>query len=495
MSRILIDPAGVSAIRSTIEEQTQRIQAAEQQVNQIASSLDMQVASSENIRQTLNALQKSCKANETKLEGMVKLLDRVNSEFVRVDRNITNQAKALEYRMGHIGKADFLGTATLPVAATAVGAISALFGITDEGYSTIEVALQQIRKFLHGQTVRTDMLSDEGTAIYKYLQEEDADTLFGRYSFSAKFVSSDLSAAEVIAYGAKNWKQTLKSMVFGGFSGDEMAEVFLDDPDKCKSFLRGVIDDICQTEYADIMTGDQEKALGYIKDLAEFAGYDDSAAMIDELTGMIGNVETADKILKDYSANVAMLESLKDLAPGNTMLSETIDELIFDYNHQAVAVLFDDLKEHVESGITDVAEYALGLKIGVADTIIQTALSDVPALDTMDTVLYTSGMRATAIGAFREAAEKIQSGSFTDADLTAYKNSFSLAQTMTLREYEAMLPHYSQGSKEALYLQDQIEQLKTMSYNNFNYATAYSDFKLFSSGAGTGGGGGGGRAF
>ena len=495
MPRIRLDPAGVNSIRSLVERQACEMQDIGQRINQISISLDFEVASAENIRNSLTTLNRNCQASKTKLEGMTAALDRVNTDFLRTDRQITNQAKELNYQLDHAGRIGIPGSAAFPpLSLTAVDGVTTLFGITNEGYSTIESAMQSIRRFLDNQAARGTSETGEGGSLYEYLLEHDPSTLFGRYDFCIRFMN-DLEGLDAYLFCLKNWKHAFASVFFSDGSVDGIAEAFLNNPDECKSILRSVIDDLCNTNYLDVLSGDQEEYLSIMKDLAEIGGFDDSVAMIDELNSWIGDIETADKILKDYSSNIAMLESLKDLAPGNSTLSSVIDELISDYRDQAGAMLFEDLKGKAEEGAMDLASYALGLNIGGADAIIQGALSDVPELDAINTVLYSSDMKSTAIRSFQTAASKIQSGNFTAEDLTAYRNSFNLARSLTLQEYEAMLTYYDEGTKQASYLKNQIEKLESMTYNNFSYATSYSDFSLTSSGSGYGGGGGGGGGF
>ena len=495
MPRIRLDPAGVNSIRSLVDRQAFEMQDIGQRINQISASLDFEVASAENIRSSLNTLNRNCQASKSKLDGMTAALDRVNTEFLRTDRQITNQAKELNYQLDYAGRIGVNGsTAFPPLTLTTVDGVTTLFGITSEGYSTIESAMQSIRRFLDNQAARGTAETGEGGSLYDYLLEHDPSTLFGRYDFSIHFMN-DLDGLDAYLFCLKNWKHAVASIFFGGGSVDGIAEAFLNNPDECKAILRSVIDDLCNTNYLDVLSSDQAEYLDIMKDLAESIGFNAPADMIDELNGLIGDIETADKILKDYSSNIVMLESLKDLAPGNSTLSSVIDDLISDYRNQAGAMLFEDLKGKVEEGLTDAASYALGLNIGGADAIIQGVLSDVPELDAINTVLYSSDMKSTAIRSFQTAASKIQSGDFTAEDLTAYRNSFNLARSLTLQEYEAMLSYYDEGTKQASYLKNQIEKLESMTYDNFNYATSYSDYNTFSSGSGYGGGGGGGGGF
>lgn len=336
--------------------------------------------------------------------------------------------------------------------------------------------------------------------MYQYLQEHDPELLFGQYAFASTFME-DLSGVDGYLYSLREWKKALAAIFTGG-SVEGAAEAFLSDPDTCKEILRKVIDQICKTEYLDVLSTDQEDMLGIIGDLAEMGGYDNVNDFISTMNEMIGNAEIADKILKDYSSNIAMLESLREIAPGNGILNQTIDDLVFEYRNQAASMIFDDLQGKFENGVIELADYALGLNIGAVDGVIQTVLGDSDKLNSIDTVLYTADLRCNAILAYRTAAEKIMSGNFTADDLTKYQQTFDLAKALTIEQYEAMYSYYDANSMEAKYLKAQLEQLEDMSYSNFNYAQSFNSFKSgYSSGAvtgavsgiGSGGGGGGGR--
>ena len=126
------------------------------------------------------------------------------------------------------------------------------------------------------------------------------------------------------------------------------AEAFLSDPDTCKEILRKVIDQICETDYLDVLSSDQEEALGIIGDLAKVGGYDSVNEFIGTMNEMIGDAEVVDKILKDYSSNIAMLESLREIAPGSGILNQTIDDLLFEYKNQAASMILMIFKANLK---------------------------------------------------------------------------------------------------------------------------------------------------
>ena len=87
--------------------------------------------------------------------------------------------------------------------------------------------------------------------------------------------------------------------------------------------------------------------------------------------------------------------------------------------------------------------------------------------------------------------------------ILGYQQTFDLSKALTIEQYEAMYSYYDADSMEAKYLKDQLEQLKDMTYANFNYAQSFNSFKNDYSSSGAAGtmtssgfsGGGGGGAF
>ena len=448
----------------------------EHSIASVLSDLDMEVASSEGIRVELNNLRQKSASEKAQLAGLCDILGNAANAFSSADQQLSNQAQELTYLMQHVSIGVIIGN-KIQAALSALGLwnINSAFGITEEGRSTIETAMGMIRSFLDTEAARAGRVSAAGEALYQYLQENDPWLLFGQYSFSSHFMN-DVSPIDVVGYSVREWKDALRAMLTGG-SVEGAAEAFLNDPETCKAILRGVIDDISGTEYLDVLSSGQEEALGIVADLAEMGGYSGVNEFVDALNEMAGNAETADKILKDYSANIAMLESLREIAPDSGMLSEVVDDLLSEYKNQAASMIFDDLKGKFEEGIINLADYALGLNIGAVDGVIQTVLGDVESLNALDTVLYSNNMRCNAVYTFQTASQKIMSGNFTESDLIAYQNSFNLVKALTIEQYEAMYSYYDEGSIEAKYLANQLDQLRDMSYDHFNYAQSFSSFK------------------
>ena len=504
MPKIKAIPDGMLMMQNLMQRDTLvPMDDVEQSIASVLSDLDMEVASSAGIRVELNNLCQKSANEKVQLAGLCDALGNAANAFSSTDLQLSNQAQELTYLVEHVSIGVIIGNRLHSVlSALGLRNINSAFGITEEGYSTIETAMGMIQNFLDAEAARAGRASAAGEELYQYLQDHDPHTLFGQYSF-AKIFMDDLSGVDGYLYSLREWKNALVAIFTGG-SAEGAAEAFLSDPDTCKEILRKVIDQICETDYLDVLSSNQEEALGIIEDLAKKGGYSTVNEFIGTMNEMIGDVEVVDKILKDYSSNIAMLESLGEIAPSSGILNQTIDDLLFEYKNQAASMIFDDLQSKFEDGVIDLADYAVGLNIGTVDGVIQAVLGGSDKLNSIDTVLYTSDLRCNAILAYRSAAEKIMSGNFTADDLTKYQQTFDLSKALTIEQYEAMYSYYDANSMEAKYLKNQLEQLKGMTYTDFNYAQSFNSFKrdygssisngvagtMTSSGFGGGGGGG-----
>lgn len=500
MAKILVSAEGVASLRTTAQKLQAQNQNNAAEISSILSQLDFEASSAEEIKQRARSLQKRLTQQAEKMERYTGILQQVNDRFDAADKKVSKEADAIrnapvisQVVLDQIKSAnDLLNFLVPPLeiqhAEDVWGNVRDLFpNAVGNAFTSIALTIAGIADKIFSAV--TNPTTSE--TIYQNLQEHDPVGLFGQYDFQMHFIN-DLGFFDVIGYGLVNWKETAKALLEGTFFGSDVAEAFMNDPDKCSSFLRRVIDDLCDTEYLDVFSSDTEEAMGIIGDLAEACGYGDASDFLDAINGYVGDAETVDKMMKDYSANISMLESLRSLSPESSVLSETIDHLMAEYQDQARAMLMDDIKAKAEEGLIDMVDYVTGSRFGAVDTVIQTVLGDAPAMGAMDSVIYTSSMRSDAIIAFQDAAKIIQSGNYTEADMNRYKISFDTAKSLTIEQYEGILSYYDSDSQEARYLRNQLNRLESMSYDDFNYATSFSDYK---SGAGGGGGGRGGRGF
>lgn len=468
MAKIKVTPDSVSAIERTVRAQAAAMEDVSAAIGRVLSSLDMKISGEENIRQNLNTLRQKSKNQQQKLEGMDTALTQVIDQFQGTDKKLSQDAKELGRMCDRI-RSGILNTSNLaeliqksfPVSS----AIGILTGITQSGFLSIQEALKAIQGVLNTQTAGTSGLPAGGQELYEYLLQNDPKFLFSNYNDALRFMN-DIKWYEVVGYGMTKAENVLKALVNGGSFEGAAAEM-MNDPDKCKALLRGIIDDLTGTEYMDIIPSDGETVLKNAKKLAELGGYEDTADMIEMFQKATGYTEDADRILKDYSENIEMLESLKSVAPGSSMLNKHVDNLIAEYQNQFKADVVDYLKSNAEKGIVKGVDTLLGTKFGMVTKVLDKTLGQTGTMKGLDKVIHVSEMRTDAINGFQKAAEKIRSGNFTETDMTKYQNSFNVAKSLTIEQYKGMLEYYGKDTSQGRHIAERLSQLEQMSCQNF----------------------------
>lgn len=468
MAKIKVTPDSVSAIERTVRTQAAAMEDVSAAIGRVLSSLDMKISGEENIRQNLNTLRQKSKNQQQKLEGMDTALTQVIDQFQGTDKKLSQDAKELGRMCDRI-RSGILNTSNLaeliqksfPVSS----AIGILTGITQSGFLSIQEALKAIQGVLNTQAAGTSGLPAGGQELYEYLLQNDPKFLFSNYNDALHFMN-DIKWYEVVGYGMTKAEDVLKALVNGGSFEGAAAEM-MNDPDKCKALLRGIIDDLTGTEYMDIIPSDGETVLKNAKKLAELGGYEDTADMIEMFQKATGYTEDADRILKDYSENIEMLESLKSVAPGSSMLNKHVDNLIAEYQNQFKADVVDYLKSNAEKGIVKGVDTLLGTKFGMVTKVLDKTLGQTGTMKGLDKVIHVSEMRTDAINGFQKAAEKIQSGNFTETDMTKYQNSFNVAKSLTIEQYKGMLEYYGKDTSQGRHIAERLSQLEQMSCQNF----------------------------
>lgn len=468
MAKIKVTPDSVSAIERTVRAQAAAMEDVSAAIGRVLSSLDMKISGEENIRQNLNTLRQKSKNQQQKLEGMDTALTQVIDQFQGTDKKLSQDAKELGRMCDRI-RSGILNTSNLaeliqksfPVSS----AIGILTGITQSGFLSIQEALKAIQGVLNAQTAGTSGLPAGGQELYEYLLQNDPKFLFSNYNDALHFMN-DIKWYEVVGYGMTKAEDVLKALVNGGSFEGAAAEM-MNDPDKCKALLRGIIDDLTGTEYMDIIPSDGETVLKNAKKLAELGGYEDTADMIEMFQKATGYTEDADRILKDYSENIEMLESLKSVAPGSSMLNKHVDNLIAEYQNQFKADVVDYLKSNAEKGIVKGVDTLLGTKFGMVTKVLDKTLGQTGTMKGLDKVIHVSEMRTDAINGFQKAAEKIRSGNFTETDMTKYQNSFNVAKSLTIEQYKGMLEYYGKDTSQGRHIAERLSQLEQMSCQNF----------------------------
>lgn len=134
MAKIRVDSSGITEIHTIMEQQTQTMQRVEQVIGQVLANLDIQIASTENIRQSLTSLKNSSTKECEILSGMSNALFRVNDEFQSTDHGLSEQARDVNYALDFIiadAASGFSSGIPLEILTKLIsaGSISSLFGL------------------------------------------------------------------------------------------------------------------------------------------------------------------------------------------------------------------------------------------------------------------------------------------------------------------------------------------------------------------------------
>lgn len=454
MAIIKVDTGGIEGLRQTVSVLNNKTSEALDYILYCERNLDMKTASSERISARINALQRRIAAQQNKVEQYERALTSVNEKFSTTDKWIKNKAKEVDYLLEKITVTPYFNSRNTLAIKTQFDDVNKLLTLMN---------LEDVNKF----TTKLDNLMDE-------FEVKSPASALGSFSFSMIFINN-LKWYDELIFCAKEWKNATLAMILGFGSKETTSDMFLTNRDECLAVLKGVIEDLCGTEYEFSLSGDEKEMLSIVQGLAEKSGFKDAAKFMDYLKDIVGDVGVVEKMMKDYSQNYAMLESLKQIAPDNSVLSETIDALIKEYELQSKGIL-DRVIEQSQKSAINIADKLLDSKFGAVDTVIQGVLGKVPSVSAIETVVYSSSLKASAIQALENAAQVLKNGSTSDADILNYENAFNVAKSLVVKEYEAMMSYYEKGTDEYRFLYSELFKLKQTT--PYNYSSA-GDFNTF----------------
>ncbi len=362
-------------------------------------------------------------------------------------------------------------------------------------------------------------------ATTSYVKNNDVARMLSTFNFSVCFVD-DIGFLTGFSYFFSHFNDNIKAIINScggveefffrlknGTLPDAIAREFMDDKENVKKLLSGVVEGMFDNKAKDRYKGTELKTLKALDGLTDISVTKDLRQVLDESyavnKGLVEVSKATKKVeflLADYSDNIELLTSIKGIAPGNHALNEVIDDMLFDYQHKFTALMRDEVLDKIEDFAKESVDSILGTNLGLVNTVIKGTIGQIPAMDSLDTVIHIANVKSGAIEAYRTAADTIRTGIYTDDDFNAYVNSFNLCKELTLKEYRSMLTYYDNPySKEHLYLSSQISTLEHMTYDNVTSATPFAQFKATSDGSGHGGlssgessfagGGGGGHVF
>ena len=113
--QIKIESAVVQQAQARLRQQSGAMRAVAVNVSSVLNGLDMQIAATQQIRQSLEALSRRCTTEQTQLEAMTQMLLAASDRFTQTDQKLGHRARGLDEAADAIGAG--LAATTLPAVA------------------------------------------------------------------------------------------------------------------------------------------------------------------------------------------------------------------------------------------------------------------------------------------------------------------------------------------------------------------------------------------
>ena len=113
--QIKIESAVVQQAQARLRQQSGAMRAVAANVSGVLNGLDMQIAATQQIRQSLEALSRRCTTEQTQLEAMTQMLLAASDRFTQTDQKLGHRARGLGEAADAIGAG--LAATTLPAVA------------------------------------------------------------------------------------------------------------------------------------------------------------------------------------------------------------------------------------------------------------------------------------------------------------------------------------------------------------------------------------------
>ena len=205
-------------------------------------------------------------------------------------------------------------------------------------------------------------------------------------------------------------------------------------------------------------------------DLKDFAKFVEKMGGIETFKSMMKNApQLLDYLFTDYSKGLDILEQMKITCDksGNEEMRKAIEKLLNDYENKWLGVLTNakDFLEDIVSGkstkafedwIEDNCESGSILK-----SLLEIAV-DEDDIDAEHKLIALRKIESDLEEAYKDAIEKIRSGSYDEDDLEYAKNMFDALKETEISIYRAYLELCDDDPKEQININRKIERLERM---------------------------------
>ena len=115
----------------------------------------------------------------------------------------------------------------------------------------------------------------------------------------------------------------------------------MNDKESVKGILSGVIESMLDNKVESMYKGTEIKTIKALDQLTDVSVSKELRQILDTsystnkgLSEISKAAEKVGYLLTDYSDNIELLNSLRNIAPDNKALNEVLDDILFDYQHK-----------------------------------------------------------------------------------------------------------------------------------------------------------------
>lgn len=386
-----------------------------------------------------------------KLDGISRDISNVSANMSYVDGSVLHKMTTIESKLSDIN----LNVKVLR---------KALQSSTDRYYSCEETVLNKNADTRGVCRSRSGDSETGSNDLYGYLKNNDVRKLFGSYNHAVRFIMN-LHWTQELSYLFSNIRRIVNSLFSGAASNqqyaDAVAEAFLNDPLMCRSVISDIIKKWTYDKDAYVI---DPKLLEMAKKTADYSilGFDkNTKSFIKDVVNIFGVTANANAIIAEYRCNVEILRSIRRGLEDNTVLAQTVDQLIKEYNSYSHKWI-DSAASKAENAGVSVLEVVTNMPFVSVTKVIEKGAGSIPSSIGIEKVVSTTELLNSSMNALEKASDVIKSGNYTAEDIETYSNTFYLVKSLKITQYEGMRNCVSSSSAEYEFLSNEIAKLELM---------------------------------
>lgn len=260
-------------------------------------------------------------------------------------------------------------------------------------------------------------------------------------------------------------RKQLDAIISSVISTENSASRFMKDHDTAKQAVEGLIKDYLSDENKNSTFKQFVEAMGGITAVKELVKT---------------SPELIDYLYSDYSQGLEILDNIAQTSDrsGCTEMRAAIERLREDYNSKWTGTLHkvqefseETIKSLSQKGIDDWIEEEFGDSSILMTVLDATGLED--KANGYHELLALRKVESELQSAYQEAIAVINSGTYTDADISAAKNLFEMLRETTKTIYETYRDMNTANPSKQIWCNEQISKLEKMGIHGYNSSSLH----------------------